>query len=131
MTSRERVTAAVNFREPDRVPIDLGGTRASGINAVVYDRLKRRMGISTPTKLHDPMQILAELEPEMIDRLAVDVVPLEAATARKRATASASGAERSRLRRGCFRRRAPTRAAPCTLPQWTASSTGRCPRASV
>ena len=33
MTSRERVLAAVNFREADRVPIDLGGTRASGISA--------------------------------------------------------------------------------------------------
>jgi uroporphyrinogen decarboxylase len=82
MTSRERVLAAVNFREPDRVPIDLGGTRASGINAVVYDRLKRRMGLATPTKVHDPMQILAELEPEVLDRLGADVVPLEAATAR-------------------------------------------------
>ena len=82
MTSRERVLAAVNFREPDRVPIDLGGTRASGINAVVYDRLKRRMGIATPTKVHDAMQVLAEVEPEVLDRLGVDVVPLEAATAR-------------------------------------------------
>ena len=74
MTSRDRVMAAVNFREPDRVPIDLGGTRASGINAAVYDRMKRRMGISTPTEVHDPMQILAELEPEVLDRLGVDVV---------------------------------------------------------
>ena len=82
MTSRERVMAAVNFREADRVPIDLGGTRASGINAAVYDRLKRRMGIATPTKIHDVMQVQAEVEPEVLDRLHVDVVPLEAATAR-------------------------------------------------
>ena len=82
MTSRERVLAAVNFREADRVPIDLGGTRASGISAVAYDRLKRRMGLATPTKVHDAMQLLAEVEPEMLDRLGVDVVPLEAATAR-------------------------------------------------
>ena len=26
MTSRERVLATVNHREPDRVPLDLGGT---------------------------------------------------------------------------------------------------------
>ena len=81
MNSRERVTAAVNFQAPDRVPIDLGAIRASGINAVVYDQLKKRMGIDTPTKIHDAMQILAELEMDVIDRLHVDVLPLEAATA--------------------------------------------------
>ena len=82
MNSRERVEKALNFEEPDRVPIDLGAIRATGINAVVYDRLKRRMGIRTPTKILDSMQILALVEPEVIERLHVDVVPLEAATAR-------------------------------------------------
>jgi len=81
MTSRERVLKTVNFEEPDRVPIDLGAIRASGINAVVYDEMKRRMGLDTPTKIHDPMQILAEVEPEFIERWRVDVVPLEASTA--------------------------------------------------
>ena len=81
MNSRERVLTAVNFEEPDRVPIDLGGIRASGINAVVYDKLKRRMGIETQTKIHDSMQLLAEVEMEVLEHLHVDVVPLEAATA--------------------------------------------------
>ena len=81
MNSRERVLKAVNFETPDRVPIDLGGIRASGINAVVYDQLKRRMGIDTPTRVHDSMQILAELELEVVERLHVDVLPLEPATA--------------------------------------------------
>ncbi|NIA16353.1 MAG: hypothetical protein GWP08_20020 [Nitrospiraceae bacterium] len=77
MTSRERIAAAVNFHQPDRVPIDLGAIRASGINAVVYDRLKRRMGVTTPTKVHDTMQILAEVEIEVLDGLHADVVPLD------------------------------------------------------
>ena len=81
MNSRERIAKAVNFEKPDRVPIDLGGIRASGINAVVYDQLKKRMGIYTPTKIHDSMQILAELEMGVLERLHVDVVPLEATTA--------------------------------------------------
>ncbi len=78
MTSRERVLRAVNFQKPDRIPIDLGGIRASGINAVLYDRLKKRMGVHTPTKIHDIMQILAEVEPEVMERLHIDVVPLDA-----------------------------------------------------
>ena len=81
MNSRERVLKAVNFENPDRVPIDLGGIRASGINAVVYDKLKKRMGIQTPTRIHDSMQILAELEMEVVERLHVDVLPLEPMTA--------------------------------------------------
>jgi hypothetical protein len=52
--------------------------RASGTNAVLYDRLKRRLGIRTPTKVHGAMDILAEVEPEILDRLYVDLVPLEA-----------------------------------------------------
>jgi uroporphyrinogen decarboxylase len=82
MTSRDRVVKAVNFEKPDRVPIDLGGIRASGINAVVYDSLKKLLGIDTPTRIHDSMQILAELDMEVIDRLHIDVLPLEPMTAR-------------------------------------------------
>jgi len=40
LTSRERVMAAVDHREPDRVPIDLGGHRSSGIMAIAYAKLK-------------------------------------------------------------------------------------------
>ena len=81
MTSRERVRQAIHHQRPDRIPIDLGATRASGISATVYEKLKGRMGVHTPTKILDSMQLLAEVEPEMLDRLHVDVVPLEGALA--------------------------------------------------
>ena len=81
MTSRERVVKALHFEKPDRIPIDLGAIRATGINAVVYDALKKRMGIHTPTRIHDPMQILAEIELEVVERLNVDVLPLEGSSA--------------------------------------------------
>ena len=45
MNSRERVLAAVNHQKPDRVPIDLSAMGASGINAVVYDMMKKRAGV--------------------------------------------------------------------------------------
>jgi len=44
---------------------------------VVYDELKKHMGINTPTKIHDTMQILAEVEMQVLERLHVDVVPLD------------------------------------------------------
>jgi hypothetical protein len=40
MTSRERVLRAINHQEPDRVPLDLGATRQSGISASAYHKLK-------------------------------------------------------------------------------------------
>jgi hypothetical protein len=40
MNSRERIVCALNHQEPDRVPIDLGGTRQSGIAASCDHKLK-------------------------------------------------------------------------------------------
>ena len=77
MTSRERVRRALCFEKPDRVPIDVGAMRASGIAASLYTRIKQRRGIETPTKVFDAMQILAEVESEVLDALNVDVVPLD------------------------------------------------------
>jgi small-conductance mechanosensitive channel len=45
MTSRERVLMALNHREPDRVPVDFGGHRSSGIAAIAYAKLKRALAI--------------------------------------------------------------------------------------
>jgi uroporphyrinogen decarboxylase len=45
MTSRERVLAALAHTEPDRVPLDLGGTLATGINYQAYDELLAYLGI--------------------------------------------------------------------------------------
>ena len=47
MTSRERVLAALNHRQPDRVPIDFSGHRSSGIAAIAYAKLKKELEITT------------------------------------------------------------------------------------
>ena len=78
MNSRERLSKVLNFQKPDRVPIDLGGMRASGIAALAYDKLKKRIGLDSPTKITDGMQILAEIEPEILDHFHIDIVPLDA-----------------------------------------------------
>ncbi len=77
MTSRERVLRAINHQVPDRVPIDLGGTKASGIAVVAYEKLKRKLGITTPTKVLDPRFMIAVVEEEVLRRLHVDMVPLD------------------------------------------------------
>ncbi|GAB6166640.1 uroporphyrinogen decarboxylase family protein [Thermostilla marina] len=76
MLARERVLKAINHEEPDRVPIDVGGTRQSGIAASTYHRLKRHLGIETPTRVYDVYQMLAEIERPILERFGADVVGL-------------------------------------------------------
>ncbi len=74
ISSRERVHMSVEGREPDRVPIDLGGTRQSGIMASSYHQLKEALGLKTPSKVFDVYQMLAEVERPIMERFHVDVV---------------------------------------------------------
>ncbi len=77
LTSRERVLRAVQHQEPDRVPIDLGGHRSSGIMALAYRRLKEHLGIRTgDIYVYDFVQQLAIVEPEVLDRFGVDTLEL-------------------------------------------------------
>jgi uroporphyrinogen decarboxylase len=48
LTSRERVLTALAHEEPDRVPIVIGVSNATGIRMGVYRELKQRLGIEAP-----------------------------------------------------------------------------------
>ncbi|NPV07828.1 MAG: methyltransferase [Anaerolineae bacterium] len=81
MTSRERVLAAIDHREADRVPVDLGGMRSTGIMAMAYASLKRHLGISEGgIYVYDPGQQLALVEKPVLERYGADVVPLDLGT---------------------------------------------------
>ncbi len=75
MNSRERVLAAINHKEPDKIPIDLGSTLVTGINAIAYNNLKKYLGITTgKTRIIDIVQQLAQVEDIIIDRFQIDVL---------------------------------------------------------
>ena len=77
MNSRERVLAALNHQEPDRVPVDFGGHRSSGIMAMGYARLKKVLGITAgDIYVYDMIQQLAIVEPPVLDALGVDVIEM-------------------------------------------------------
>lgn len=76
MNSRERVLCAIRHQQPDRLPIDLGGTRQSGIAASTYHQLKAQLGIETPARVFDVYQMLAEVERPVMERFGADVVGL-------------------------------------------------------
>ena len=76
MTSRERFVSTLNHRQPDRVCVDFGGTWISGIHTSIVHQLKQRLvgpGAS-PTRVHEPYQMLAEVDAELQAALAVDIV---------------------------------------------------------
>lgn len=75
MNSRERILAAIEHRQPDRVPVDLGATPSSGISAIAYGNLKRHLGLATGhTQIYDVVQQLAQPEDAILDRFKIDVV---------------------------------------------------------
>jgi uroporphyrinogen decarboxylase len=76
MNSRERVLRAIHHQTADRVPIDLGGTRQSGIAASTYHRLKHLLEIDSPTRVFDVYQMLAEVQRPVMERFGADVVGL-------------------------------------------------------
>lgn len=77
MISRQRVLCALNFQQPDRVPIDFGGHRSSGIAAISYARLRRALGLpERPIRVYDPIQQLAIIDDDVLDRFHVDTVEL-------------------------------------------------------
>ncbi|MCL5098549.1 MAG: hypothetical protein M1608_13670 [Candidatus Omnitrophica bacterium] len=78
MTSRERVWKAINFQEPDRVPIDIGGTKVTGICIDAYVDLLRRLGIDCgiPT-VYEQFGMVARVDEPVRHRLHCDVIELE------------------------------------------------------
>jgi uroporphyrinogen decarboxylase len=77
MTSRERVRAALNHQETDRVPVDFGGSRITGIGAIAYRNLLRHLGLDEPIYVYDNKQQLAEPSLPVINRLGADIVQLQ------------------------------------------------------
>ncbi len=76
LTSRQRVQAALEHREPDRVPRDLGGTTASGINIVAYRNLVRHLGLAEEPPLLNERARLADPSDAVLTRFKSDTRPL-------------------------------------------------------
>ncbi len=78
-TSRQRVQAALNHQELDRVPLDLGASAVTGMHASSVYKLRQAFQLDppgTPVKVIEPYQLLGEIQPDLIEVLGVDVVGL-------------------------------------------------------
>ncbi len=77
MNSRERVLSALNFKEADKVPVDLGSNPSSGISAIAYANLVKYLGMDhLPTLIYDVVQQLAQPDDAVLDLLGVDAIDM-------------------------------------------------------
>lgn len=73
MTSRERVLAALDHCEPDRVPYDFGGTFVTSSHHIAYRRLREYLGLSPEVSVADIRLGLAWTDRDVQDLLGADV----------------------------------------------------------
>ena len=74
MTSRERVRAVLAHKEPDRVPVDFGGTAVTGMHVSCVAALRDYYGLKKrPVKVHEPYQMLGLIEEDLQQALGLDV----------------------------------------------------------
>jgi len=81
MNSQERILAALNHKQPDKVPIDLGSSTVTGISGIAYNNLKKNLKIEGPTRIYDVIQQLANVDMKIIDLFGVDVLDINRVSA--------------------------------------------------
>ncbi len=77
MNSRQRVSAALNHRKPDKCPVDFGATPVTGIAAGLVYRLRQHFKLADlPVRVSDPYQMLGDVDEELGNLLQTDVVTI-------------------------------------------------------
>jgi hypothetical protein len=77
MNSRQRVEAALNHQQPDRLPLDLGASPVTGMHVSSVYKLRQALKLDppgTPVKVTEAYQMLGEIAPDLQEALGVDVV---------------------------------------------------------
>jgi len=72
MTSRERVWKALNHKEPDRIPVDLGGN-SSGMTDIAYRNLTHYLGIKNPDTTFSEWRTVENFDKRVLELLNIDI----------------------------------------------------------
>jgi len=77
MTSKERIRAAIEHRQPDRIPVDFGASAITGIHCSVIENLRRHYGLEPhPVKVCEPYQMLGFVEDDLKEAMGIDTTPI-------------------------------------------------------
>ncbi len=83
MNSRQRVECALNHRQPDRIPLDFGGSGLTTMHVSCVYKLRQALKLDKPgepVKVVDSYSMTGEIAPDLQDALDVDVVGLSSPT---------------------------------------------------
>lgn len=74
MGNRQNLIDALNHRQPNKVPMDFGGTAVTGIHVSSMEALRRHYGLQPgPVKVVEPYQMLGLMEQDLMDAMGVTV----------------------------------------------------------
>lgn len=79
MKNRTRIELTIDHKEPDRLPIDLGSSRVTGMHVSTVYKLRQALKLDppgTPVKVIEPVQMLGEIAIDLLDTIGADVVGL-------------------------------------------------------
>lgn len=77
MNSKQRIRAAVDHQQPDRLPMDFGSSFITGIHCSVVEALRKHYQLEPrPVKICEPYQMLGEVEPDLQAAMGLDVQPI-------------------------------------------------------
>lgn len=80
MNSRERVKKALSHKQPDILPVDIGGTTVTGMHASIVYKLRQYFSLDnpgTPVKVVELMQMLGEIKNDLKEITGIDCYALE------------------------------------------------------
>ncbi|MBN1783144.1 methyltransferase [bacterium] len=78
MLPKERIKQALNHSQPDRVPVDFGGTGQTGMHVSCVEALRNYYGLGKKqVKVIEPYQMLGEIDDELIDIIGIDTRPVD------------------------------------------------------
>ncbi len=73
MTPKQRIRAAIDHQEPDKLPIDFGSSGITGIHCSVVEKLRDHYKLEKrPVKICEPYQMLGEVEGDLLDAMRID-----------------------------------------------------------
>jgi uroporphyrinogen decarboxylase len=82
VNSRERVWRALNHKEADRIPFDLGGTGLTTMHVTAYENLRRALGLSpVQPRVGFMAEQLALVDEDVAERLETDIRMVQPGTA--------------------------------------------------
>jgi len=78
MTSKQIIKQALDHKQPDRVPIDFGGTGQTGMHVSCVEALREYYGLKKILiKVIEPYQMLGEIDDELREIIGIDTQPVD------------------------------------------------------